>query len=100
MTRASSNSLTDKIRAYGAPPPIYFEVDKSPESINYLDLVAKRENICLPAAVVEYQSRPILYLIENDRLSSTPTERKKQISNIKQLLANRGDIAYIGVIET
>ncbi len=98
MTTTSFNRFTDKIRAYGAPPPICFEIGESPELINYLDLVTKKENTCLPAAVVEYQSRPILYLIENDRLSSTPTERKKDIRNIKQLLANRGDIAYIGVI--
>ena len=98
MTTASFNRLTDKIKAYGAPPPICFEIGESPELINYLDLVTKKENTCLPAAVVEYQSRPILYLIENDRLSSTPTERKKEIRSTKQLLANRGDIAYIGVI--
>ena len=63
MTTASFNRLTDKIKAYGAPPPICFEIGESPELINYLDLVTKKENTCLPAAVVEYQSRPILYLI-------------------------------------
>ena len=97
-SNSSGRRLANQIKVYGAPPPLCFDTGESPELINYLDLVTKRKNTHLPNAVVEFQSRPILYIVENDRLSAAPSARKKELLSIKQMLANRGDIAYIGVL--
>lgn len=97
-SNSSGRRLANQIKVYGAPPPLCFDTGESPELINYLDLVTKRKHTHLPNAVVEFQSRPILYIVENDRLSVAPSTRKKELLSIKQMLANRGDIAYIGVL--
>jgi Zn-finger nucleic acid-binding protein len=97
-SNSSDRRLANQIKVYGAPPPLCFDTGESPELINYLDLVTKRKHTHLPDAVVEFQSRPILYIVENDRLSAAPSTRKKELLSIKQMLANRGDIAYIGVL--
>ncbi len=98
MENLSNKKISERLRAYGIPAPLYLDEGEKPALINYLDLVAKREKKILPAAVVEYQQRPVLYIVENNRLSVSPQKRKQELLSIKQILANRGDIAYIGIL--
>ncbi|MFH2059898.1 MAG: N-6 DNA methylase [Pseudomonadota bacterium] len=94
----SNKKISERLKAYGVPAPIYLDEGEKPELINYLDLVTKREKKLLPEAVVEYQLRPVLYIVENNRLSISPQKRKQELLSIKQILANRGDIAYIAIL--
>ena len=94
----SIEQIEKHLKAFGVPPPLCFNDGESPELINYLDLITKREQKILPEAVVEYQSRPVLYIVDNARLSVAPEKRRDELLNIKQTLANRGELAYICVL--
>ena len=97
-TNLSNKKITERLKVYGIPTPLYLDAGETPALINYLDLVTRREKKILPKAVVEYQLRPVLYIVENNRLSISPPKRKQELLSIKQTLANRGDIAYIGIL--
>ena len=94
----NNKEITEHLKAYGVPTPLYLDDGEKPSLINYLDLLKSREKKLLPDAVVEYQLRPVLYLVENNRLSRSPQKRRQDLLSIKKILANRGDIAYIGVL--
>lgn len=98
MEDLSNKKISERLKAYGIPAPLYLDEGEKPALINYLDLVAKREKKILPDAVVEYQQRPVLYIVENNHLSVSPQKREQELLSIKQILANRGDIAYIGIL--
>ena len=94
----SNKKIAEQLKIYGVPTPLCFDDGEKPALINYLDLVHKKEKKLLPEAVVEYQLRPILYIVENSRLSTSSKKRRQELLSIKQTLANRGEIAYIAII--
>ncbi len=103
MKNGANNNFIYNIDAYGAPPPIFFSDEENYKLINYLDIIRKKKDktnpIHLPEGVVEFQTRPLLYLIDYSRLSQKPTEQKEQILQAQKLLANRGDISYLGILQ-
>jgi type I restriction-modification system DNA methylase subunit len=97
-TNLSDMTITDQLKAYGAPIPLYLNRGESASLINYLDLVKNREKKLIPEAVIEYQSRPILYIVNNNRLSNNPRSRRQELFSMKSTLANRGEAAYIAIL--
>lgn len=94
----SNETIAKQLKVYGVPTPLCFNDGESPALINYLDLITQKEKKMLPEAVVEYQLRPILYIVENSRLSTSSKKRRQELLGIKQILANRGEVAYIAII--
>jgi hypothetical protein len=72
------------------------------DSIEYLDLIepaySQEDGEVLPDGVAENQDRPLLFFIQESRLSQVPDERSRQISCMSRTLACRGDRAYLAVI--
>lgn len=61
------------------------------EVFDYIDLVGEEP---LVDEVMEYDARPLIYLLRDFRLT-----KSQDIDGLCQLLANRGEAAYLGVVE-
>lgn len=69
------------------------------ELLDYLDLVESRvPDEFLPDGVVENQGRPLLFIVNEARLTQTPKEQEQQIKTLRRKLACRGDRAYLARI--
>jgi hypothetical protein len=76
-----------------------FRGDASLELLDYLDLVESRAPVdFLPDGVAESQGRPLLFIVNESRLSQIPGEQDKQMSKLRRKLACRGDRAYLARI--
>ena len=93
--------LEKECRNYGFPPLITLDGEPGPEQLSYLDLLrarraaAKSKTLVLPEAVAEFQGRPLLYLVDG----STKTVPGLQLRKVQQLLANRGEHAWVAVVQ-
>src|ERR1039458_340190 len=69
------------------------------ELLDYLDLVESRvPDEFLPDGVVESQGHPLLFIVNESRLTQTPKEQEQQINTLRRKLACRGDRAYLARI--
>lgn len=92
--------LEKECRKYGFPPLVALDGESGPEQLSYLDLLrarrtAKSKKRILPEAVAEFQGRPLLYLVDG----STRTAPEPQLRELQQLLANRGEHAWVAVVQ-
>ncbi|MCX6000345.1 MAG: N-6 DNA methylase [Chloroflexi bacterium] len=94
-------NLRDELRKYGLNSGSIrlFGDSASPELLDYLDLVEQRgrdgRKELLPHGVVESQGRPLLFFVNENRLSLTPEEKKAEFGHLRRILACRGDRAYL-----
>ena len=92
--------LEKECRKYGFPPLIALDGEPGPAQLSYLDLLrarraAKSKTRVLPEAVAEFQGRPLLYLVDG----STKAAPAPQLRELQQLLANRGEHAWVAVVQ-
>ncbi|MFT5467885.1 MAG: hypothetical protein ACI8UO_002993 [Verrucomicrobiales bacterium] len=95
----SNLTLTKEVRRYGCSDVVSLEEGPSqPAQLGYIDLLPKgRGKRPTPvSAVAEHQGVALLYLINDHAESLTSDERTKT----QELLANRSDPAWLGVIKT
>jgi hypothetical protein len=71
----------------------------SPELLNYLDLIEPRgpdaPQELFPEGVAESQGHPLLFFINESRLTQTPAEQDAKLGRLRRILACRGDRAYL-----
>jgi len=71
----------------------------TPELLEYLDLLAgPDEQVLLPDGVAENQGRPLLFFVNESRLSRPASEQQTQLSRLRRNLACRGERAYLARI--
>jgi hypothetical protein len=92
--------LERECRKYGCPPLIALDGEPGPAQLSYLDLLrarraARSKTRVLPDAVAEFQGRPLLYLVDG----SAKTAPGLQLRDLQQLLANRGEHAWVAVVQ-
>ena len=92
--------LEKECRKYGFPPLIALDGEPGPAQLSYLDLLrarraAKSKKRILPEAVAEFQGRPLLYIVDG----STQMAAVPQLRELQQLLANRGEHAWVAVVQ-
>jgi hypothetical protein len=102
MSANTADLITD-LQAYGVSRESLrlFDGSIEPEHcINYLDLIgeARRNTELLPDGVAESQGRPLLYFINESRLSESDDEKDHQFYRLRRSIANRGDRAYLARI--
>ena len=101
MSMQPAPSFLDKeCRKYGFPPLIALDGEPGPAQLSYLDLLrarraARSKTLVLPDAVAEFQGRPLLYLLDD----SGKTAPRPQLRDLQQLLANRGEHAWVAVLQ-
>jgi hypothetical protein len=78
-----------------------FRSTPEPELLNYLDLCPEHDGHdtrVLPDGVAESRERPLLYFIENDRLSAETTQQREQLRRLRRTLGSRGERAFLAVV--
>ncbi|HEX6505851.1 MAG TPA: N-6 DNA methylase [Terriglobales bacterium] len=81
----------DCVRSFASSP--------SPDLIDYLDLLQAREKgELVPDGVAETQGRPLLFFINESRLSPGPAEQNDKLRILCRDLACRGERAYLARI--
>jgi hypothetical protein len=90
-------NVVDSVKAYGCHDIVLLGDEPSPRHLNYLDLLEVPSlDSCLKVdAIAEFQSRPLLYILAGNRLVAAA---KKKILDLQCLLANRGERAFLGVL--
>lgn len=88
-------NLLASIKAYGCNDVVVLD-NATPRHLDYLDLLKASANGSLAVdAVAEFQARPLLYIVSENR--ATHLDNKK-IIELQHLLANRGERAYLGIL--
>lgn len=88
-------NLLTSIKAYGCNDVVLLD-GATPSHLDYLDLLKASGNGSLTVdAVAEFQARPLLYIVSENRAKQLD---KKKIVELQHLLANRGERAYLGVL--
>ncbi|WP_445372857.1 HsdM family class I SAM-dependent methyltransferase [Methylomonas sp. HW2-6] len=91
----------NELRNFGARSEdvVVLEGNQSPSILPYLDLVEGRSKrpLLMPEAVVEVQHQPLLYLYSEAHFS-VDQQFDNRLSQIKRLMAMRGDAALIGIL--
>jgi len=86
---------------YGISPSNILTLGNSatPKLLEYLDLVEpRREHSLLPDGVAENLGRPLLFFVNESRLSLLPQEQETHLSNLRRSLACRGERTYLARI--
>ena len=89
-------NVTETIKAFGCHDVI--SLDEKPNSghLDYLDLLKASGNNGLRVnAVAEFQARPLLYIVSANQLNTVDQD---SIIKLQQMLANRGERAYLGIV--
>lgn len=81
---------------------VLFKDKASHTQIDYLDLIEPQgpsaDRLVRPDGVVENQSRPLLFFVNEGKLAEPPDEQQRQIHDLRRALACRGDRAYLAII--
>lgn len=81
---------------------VLFKDKASHTQIDYLDLIEPQgpsaDRLVRPDGVVENQSRPLLFFVNEGKLAEPPDEQQRQIQDLRRALACRGDRAYLAII--
>jgi len=98
--QTATSFLEKECRKYGCPPLIALDGEPGPAQLSYLDLLrtrraAKSNTQVLPAAVAEFQGRPLLYLVDGS-IQAAP---ELQLRELQRLLANRGEHACVALVQ-
>lgn len=100
-------NLRAEIQSYGVSPDGFLDLGGPASSnlLQYLDLIRRHiggqlpEDNILPDGVAESQGRPLLFIINESRLSQTPSEQDREIKTLRRKLASRGDRTYLARIQ-
>ncbi len=101
MPTSGTASLKDRLQEYGlASRSIRLFGDVvSPDLLDYLDLVEPRgpggSQELLPDGVAENQGQPLLFFVDESRLSLVPAEQEAKFRQLRRILACRGNRAYL-----
>jgi type I restriction-modification system DNA methylase subunit len=99
-TKSHSSNLESEVKKYGCPKVVSLDRHPGHEQIPYLDLLPGRARApLLPRAVAEFQGRPLLYFIEETAADGAPKREVQEIRDLQQLLANRGEHAFLAVVQ-
>jgi hypothetical protein len=102
MPSWSPNQLREELEGYGVAKDgvRLFIGQVGPEHQEYLDLIAARDSSPdAPDGVAEAQGRPVLYFIDQSRLTATGQAAEQLIDSVRGRLACRGERAYLARIE-
>jgi type I restriction-modification system DNA methylase subunit len=92
-------NLKSELQNYGIANFRLFGDSAKPELLDYLDLVEPRKSAdLLPDGVAESQDKPLLFFVNESRLSQTPAEQDKKCDELRHKLACRGDRAFLARI--
>ena len=92
-------NLKAELQNYGITNFRLFGDSAKPELLDYLDLVEPREpSDFLPDGVAESQDKPLIFFVNESRLTQTTDELEKNYSELRRKLACRGDRAYLARI--
>jgi hypothetical protein len=73
-----------------------FGASARPDQLDYLDLIEPRgSGGVFPDGVAESQGRPLLFFVNESRLTQSQTEKDTQLRHLRRSLACRGDRAYL-----
>ena len=101
MDPSETLKLTDELQSYGVSSSNIrlFSDPVSPELLDYMDLIEPRgtdeQRRLLPDGVAESQGRPLLFFVNESRLSLSPEEKETKFGHLRRILACRGDRAYL-----
>lgn len=91
-------NLVNTIQNFGCHDVIPLVGEPTPRHLDYLDLLKAPGNGNLKVdAVAEFQARPLLYIVSENQI---PNIDKEKIIDLQRLLANRGERAYLGHLES
>jgi hypothetical protein len=94
-----SSGLEQQAKAFGCPDLVHLGVELTAAHLDYLDLHRQRGSaMLLPAAVAEYQGRPVMYLLDAAGETALFTADEDAIRDLQQLLANRSEQACLGIV--
>ena len=97
--RQSTARLQQEAIAFGCPELISLDGPQTDTHLNYLDLMqSRRATTLFPDAVVEFQGRPLLYLVDDLQRSPASVPIYEQTQDLSQLLANRNEHALLGIV--
>ena len=109
MPSASAKRLRDELKSYGVATDnvrLFGEDNPKPDLQDYLTLNAlRRTNRPAPDGVAEYQGRPVLYFVDEQRLSKGKPQQDlfddepDQIPVIFRQIACRGERAYLARVQ-
>lgn len=89
-------NIVNTVKAFGCHDVVVLDDKPNPKHLDYLDLLkVSRQKRLKVDAVAEFQSRPLLYIVSADQKG---TSDKKNVLDLQCLLANRGEGAYLGVL--
>ncbi|MDD3275453.1 MAG: N-6 DNA methylase [Kiritimatiellales bacterium] len=89
-------NIVNTAKNYGCTDVVDLVCEPTPRHLDYLDLVGRTPKKQLRVeAVAEFQSRPLLYLVSE---SQAKTHGGDAILELQQILANRGERAYLGIL--
>ncbi len=101
MYPSETLKLKDELQSYGVNSSNIrlFSDPVSPELLDYMDLIdtpgTDEQKRLLPDGVAESQGRPLLFFVNESRLSLSPEEKETKFSHLRRILACRGDRAYL-----
>jgi hypothetical protein len=109
MPSASAGRLRDELKGYGVAPGnvrLFGQTRPEPDLQDYLALDAlRRDNGPAPDGVAEFQGRPVLYFVDEQRLTSNTSPPAGELYSedvlpvIFRKLACRGERAYLARVE-
>lgn len=92
---------TEQLREYGVGPSNVRALNHSvsPDLLNYLDLVEPRRELALtPDGVVENLGRPLLFFVNESKLTLSPSDQTRELNKLRRALACRGERTYLARI--
>ena len=91
-------NVLNTVKAFGCHDVVSLDDKPTPRHLDYLDLLrmSGRGNLKVNA-VAEFQARPLLYIVSGEQIRNLGNGK---ILNLQCLLANRGERAYLGVLNT
>ncbi len=89
-------NIVNTAKKFGCYDVVDLLCEPTPKHLDYLDLVRKTPEKQLKVeAVAEFQARPLLYLVSGSQAKNLGGDA---VQDLQQLLANRGERAYLGIV--
>ncbi len=89
-------NIINAAKDFGCHDVVPLHDEPAPRHLDYLDLLKVSGSGSLKVdAVAEFQSRPLLYIVSGDQIRNSDNEK---VLDLQYLLANRGEMAYLGVL--
>jgi len=90
-------SELNSLKTFGCHDVLELSDEPTPRHLDYLDLVkASNDGGIKVDAVAEFQSRPLLYVVNAQRAESFS---ENDVLNLQCMLANRGERAFLGILQ-